>query len=193
VTKYLETSNQTVYFDAVVKRSISIGLLLAGLWLLAGVLYAWPGDLNAGDLAPDFTLPDQDEVEHTLSDYNGQKVLVYFYPKDDTPGCTKEACGLRDAYGDYEAANIVILGISFDTAESHRKFREKHSLPFPLLSDTKKTVAAAYGTKGVYPLAIRRSFLINEEGRIIKIIKDVDVTTHSQDVLKYFREAAPQP
>ncbi|UCH11682.1 MAG: thioredoxin-dependent thiol peroxidase [Fidelibacterota bacterium] len=175
------------------KRSRPTGLLLVGLWLLAGVLYAWPADLKEGDLAPDFTLPDQDGVEHTLSDYQGQKVLVYFYPKDDTPGCTKEACGLRDAYTEYEASNIVILGISYDTAESHRQFREKHSLPFTLLSDTKKTVSAAYGTKGIYPLAIRRSFLIDEEGRIIKIIKDVDVTTHSQDVLKYFREAAPQP
>ena len=169
------------------------GLLFAGLLLFAGALYGWPAELKEGDEAPDFTLADQDGVEHTLSDYQGQKVLVYFYPKDDTPGCTKEACGLRDAYAEYEAANIVILGISYDNAESHRQFREKHSLPFTLLSDTEKKVAAAYGTRGIYPLAIRRSFLIDEEGRIKKIIKDVDVTTHSQDVLKHFREAAPTP
>ncbi|UCD39377.1 MAG: peroxiredoxin [Fidelibacterota bacterium] len=170
-----------------------MGLLSAGVWLAATALLAWPQGLKEGDLAPDFTLPDQDEVNHTLSDYRGQKLLVYFYPKDDTPGCTKEACGLRDAYADYEAANIAILGISYDTPGSHRKFREKHNLPFTLLSDSKKVVAELYGTRGIYPLAIRRSFLINEEGYIVKIIKDVDVTTHSQDVLQHFRESAPQP
>lgn len=170
------------------------GLLIASSLLVTGNLQAWPiNSLTEGDLAPDFTLPDQGEVNHTLSDYRGQKVLVYFYPKDDTPGCTKEACGLRDAFADYQAANIAILGISYDTPESHRAFIAKHQLPFTLLSDAKKEVAGLYGTKGIYPLAMRRSFLLDEEGRIIKIIVDVDVTSHSQDVLRFFRETAPQP
>ncbi len=175
------------------RRYIQNGLLLGGVLILASGLLGWPNSLNEGDLAPDFTLPDQDGVNHTLSEYRGQKVLVYFYHKDDAPGCTKEACGLRDDYQDYQAANIVILGISYDTPESHRQFRDKYNLPFNLLSDGKKEIAASYGTKGIYPRASRRSFLIDEEGHILKIIKDVDITTHSQDVLRYFREAAPQP
>jgi len=174
-------------------RNIYIGLLLAGGMVLTGGLLARADALQAGDLAPDFTLPDQDSVYHSLSDYHGQRVLVYFYPKDATPGCTKEACGLRDDFGDYQAANIAILGISYDSAESHRLFREKYDLPLTLLSDSKKEVAGLYGTRGIYPLASRRSFLIDENGYILKIIKDVDVTTHSQDVLRYFREVTAQP
>lgn len=165
---------------------------------LAGIvgvmlLFAREEGLAPGDQAPEFELPDHDGVTHRLSDYQGQKVLVYFYPKDGTPGCTKEACSLRDAYSDYQAAEIVILGISYDSAESHQKFREEHDLPFTLLSDLTKEVAAAYGTKGRYPLASRRSFLIDEEGLIVHIIRDVDVTTHSQDVLRLFREAETIP
>lgn len=175
------------------RRYIQNGLLLGGVLILASSLLGWSNSLKEGDLAPDFTLPDQDGVNHTLSEYRGQKVLVYFYHKDDAPGCTKEACGLRDDYKDYQAANIVILGISYDTPESHRQFRDKYNLPFTLLSDSKKEVAASYGTKGIYPRASRRSFLIDMEGHILKIIKDVDITSHSQDVLRYFREAAPQP
>ncbi len=165
---------------------------------LAGVigvilLFAQEEGLAPGDQAPEFELPDHEGVIQRLSDYHGQKVLVYFYPKDGTPGCTKEACGLRDAYSDYQAANIAILGISYDDGASHQKFRDEHDLPFTLLSDLTKEVAAAYGTKGRYPLASRRSFPIDEEGRIVHIIRDVDVTTHSQDVLRLFREAETIP
>jgi peroxiredoxin Q/BCP len=170
-----------------------IKLLLAGVLTTSILLGGSSGKAVEGEPAPDFSLPDQDGKVHRLSDYHGQKVLVYFYPKDDTPGCTKEACSLRDAYSDYEAANIAILGISFDLPESHLAFREKYNLPFTLLSDAEKEVAELYGTKGVYPLALRRSFLIDEEGRLVKIIYDVDVTTHSQDVLQLFREGAAQP
>ena len=175
------------------KDHIRTGLAIIGWLIAASGVNAASGTLAVGDPAPPFDLPDQDGEIHSLLDYSGQKVLVYFYPKDDTPGCTKEACGLRDAYADYQAANIVIFGISFDTPESHQQFREKYNLPFTLLSDLDKKVATAYGTKGVYPLAIRRSFLINEQGRIIKIITDVDVTSHSEDVLRFFREADAQP
>ncbi len=175
------------------QRGLSIGRLIAAVWLATAGLLLAANPLAEGDPAPDFTLPDQHEVDHSLSDYHGQRVLVYFYPKDGTPGCTKEACGLRDVYGEYETANIVVLGISYDSAESHREFIAKHDLPFTLLSDTHKLVAKLYGTKGINPMAIRRSFLIDEDGRIVKIIKDVDVTSHNQDVLRYFREAAAQP
>ncbi|MFC1484772.1 peroxiredoxin [Candidatus Neomarinimicrobiota bacterium] len=189
--------NRNVYrsiLRSIMRIRFIYGLLIASSLLVTGSLHAWPtNSLTEGDLAPDFTLPDQEEVKHTLTDYRGQKVLVYFYPKDDTPGCTKEACGLRDAFADYQAADIVILGISYDTPESHLAFIARHQLPFTLLSDTKKEVAGLYGTRGIYPLAMRRSFLINEEGRIIKIITDVDVTTHSQDVLGYFRDTPLQP
>jgi len=167
-------------------------LALTAAFAMAEMLSALPPDGPAvGAPAPDFALSDQDGMIHTLADYSGRKVLVYFYPKDDTPGCTKEACGFRDIYADYQAADIVILGISYDTPESHRAFSKKHSLPFTLLSDTEKTAAEAYGTRGVYPLATRRSFLINEAGVIVKIINDVDVTTHSDDVLRLFRQLNP--
>jgi len=146
--------------------------------------------LTVGQPAPEFSLPDQDGQMHSLSDYLGQKVLVYFYPKDNTPGCTREACGLRDSYSIYESAGIVILGISFDGAEAHQKFIEKHKLPFTLLSDLDHSVATAYGAKGSYPLALRKSFLIDEAGTIVRIIGKVDVTTHSEDVLRLFDEAA---
>lgn len=167
-------------------------IVIAGI---AGVLLLFANDegLTPGNPAPEFELPDHEGVIHRLSDYRGQKVLVYFYPKDNTPGCTKEACGLRDSYGDFQAADIIILGISYDDSESHQQFREQHDLPFTLLSDLTKEVAAAYGTKGRYPLASRRSFLIDEEGLIVHIIRDVDVTTHSQDVLRLFREAETIP
>ncbi len=167
--------------------------ILGGLVLGTILVFGENEGLADGDMAPEFELNDQDGIIHRLADYRGQKVLVFFYPKDGTPGCTKEACSLRDNYSDYQAANIVILGISFDDAESHRQFRAEYDLPFTLLSDTDKTVAEAYGTKGRYPLAIRRSFLIDEDGRIVSIISDVDVTTHSQDVLRLFRETESLP
>lgn len=144
------------------------------------------GQVEEGGLAPDFTLPDQNGMMHTLSDYRGQNVLIYFYPKDFTPGCTKQACGVRDSYGQFQASNIVVLGISYDSQESHQAFIDKHNLPFSLLSDETHEVAELYGTKGRYPMAIRRSFLIDSNGRIIKILADVDVTSHAQDVLNYF-------
>ena len=141
-----------------------------------------------GDTAPAFTLPDQDGVGQSLSDYQGVKVLLYFYLRDDTPGDTKEARDLRDDFARYQAAGIVILGISFDPVDSHAAFKSKHNLPFTLLSDADKSVSRLYGTQGRYPFASRRSFLIDESGTIIHVIKEVDVTTHSRDVLTVFEE-----
>ncbi len=171
----------SVYYTTIANLTM-VGLVLA---------FSTPEEkLAVGQAAPDFSLPDQDSEMHALSDYLGQKVLVYFYPKDDTPGCIKEACGLRDSYSNFESAGIVILGISFDDAKAHQKFIAKHDLQFTLLSDLDHSVATAYGAKGLYPLALRKSFLIDEAGMLVKIIDKVDVTTHSKDVLRYFDEAA---
>lgn len=99
--------------------------------------------LKEGDLAPDFELPDQNGDLHKLSDYRGKKVVLYFYPKDDTPGCTKEACSFRDSFGDFRKHGIVVLGVSKDSEKSHALFQEKYSLPFSLLSDTDTKVSQA--------------------------------------------------
>ena len=142
-------------------------------------------------LAPDFTLPDQDGVEHSLSQYRGQWVLLYFYPKDDTPGCTKEACSIRDAFPRFESLNIKVLGVSVDSVESHKKFAEKHKLPFTLLSDEHKKVVAHYGVWGEkkfmgreYDGTIRSSFLIDPTGTIEKIYTAVKPEKHAEEVLR---------
>ena len=159
-------------------------ILIAGL-LLFGLASGAQGALQVGDAAPDFKLEDQDGKLHSLKDYAGQKVVVYFYPKDDTPGCTSEACSIRDDYGLFEKHEIMVFGISYDDAESHRKFREKHDLPFTLLSDSDKSVSAAYDSKGMM-FAKRKTFLINEQGKLIKIYENVDVSTHGADILADF-------
>lgn len=141
--------------------------------------------LKVGDMAPDFSLPDQDSTVHKLSDYKGQKVVVYFYPKDDTPGCTKEACSLRDNYSDFSKLGIRVFGISYDTPESHRKFRKKYNLPFTLLSDETKEVSKLYGASGVLTPK-RITFLIKKNGKIVRIYDKVTVTTHGEDILQFF-------
>lgn len=141
--------------------------------------------LKAGSMAPDFSLPDQDGKIHKLSDYLGQKVVVYFYPKDDTPGCTKEACGIRDHFADFQKEKIQVFGISYDSPESHKKFKQKYNLSFTLLSDEAKEVAQLYGAGGlVYPKRI--TFLIDEAGKIVRIYEKVTVDTHGEDILKFF-------
>ena len=163
----------------IIRRYGWLALLVASTALAQG-----PG---VGDAAPAFTLPDQDGVDHSLSDYLGQKVLLYFYLRDETPGCTKEARDLRDDFARYQNEGIVILGVSYDGVDSHAAFKAKHNLPFTLLSDADKSVSKLYGTQGKYPFASRRSFMIDESGAIIHVIKDVDVTTHSRDVLSAFK------
>ena len=108
----------------------------------------WPITLDAGDAAPDFELKDQDETTHRLKDYAGKTVVLYFYPRDDTPGCTKEACSFRDLKAEVEGEGAVVLGVSKDSIASHQKFRGKYGLNFPLLSDEGAKVASAYGTWG---------------------------------------------
>ncbi len=146
--------------------------------------------LAVGQMAPDFSLPDQDGTVHTLSSYRGKWVLLYFYPKDDTPGCTKEACAIRDSLPRFGAMEAVVLGVSVDSVESHKKFAEKHKLPFTLLSDEGKEVVEAYDVWGPKKFmgkeflgTARTSFLIDPSGRIAKIYEGVKPETHAEEVL----------
>lgn len=141
--------------------------------------------------APDFALADQNGKEHRLSTYRGQWVLIYFYPKDDTPGCTKEACMLRDAFPQFEKLKVQILGVSADDSKSHKKFEEKYELPFTLLSDIDKHVVKEYGVwapkkfMGREFLGIlRTSFLIDPKGLIAKVYENVKPADHADEVLR---------
>ncbi len=151
--------------------------------------------LNAGDRAPHFTLPDQRGKRHKLSSYRGKWVLLYFYPKDDTPGCTKEACALRDHMAAFEKLNVAILGVSVDPIKSHARFAEKYKLPFPLLSDENKQVVNLYGVWGKktfmgreYEGTHRMSFLIDPQGKIAKVYSKVKPAEHAEEVLNDVRE-----
>ena len=140
--------------------------------------------------APNFSLPDQSGKIHTLSQYKGRWVVLYFYPKDDTPGCTKEACGFRDAASVYREKNIIVLGVSKDSVESHGKFAGKYKLAFPLLSDESKATIQAYGAWGVkkfmgrtFEGVLRKTFLIGPDGTIRKQYDKVDVLRHAGEIL----------
>ena len=138
--------------------------------------------LHVGDRAPAFSASDQNGTIHALADYSGRFVLLYFYPKDDTPGCTKEACGFRDRFGDL-SAQMVILGVSNDDAASHARFAEKYDLPFTLLADPEKRIIAAYGANGeTYPKRV--IFLIAPDGTIKKIYDKVACEEHAEEVLR---------
>ncbi len=147
-------------------------------------------ELEAGDQAPYFEGIDQDGNKISLKDYKNEKLVLYFYPKDDTPGCTKEACSLRDDYEALEEAGYNILGVSPDPVEKHQKFIIKYNLPFPLLADTDKEVIEAYGVWGKkkfmgneYDGVHRTTFLINEQGKIDHIFKKVKTKSHGQQIL----------
>lgn len=151
--------------------------------------------ISAGHPAPNFTLLDEDENKHSLSDYRGKPVVLYFYPKDDTPGCTKEACGFRDDYSDYIDAGVEILGVSPDTPKSHSKFKSKYDLPFHLLADTEKEVLKAYDAWGIkkssgreYEGVLRTTFLIDPQGNIAKVFKNVKPADHSAEILQALEE-----
>lgn len=150
--------------------------------------------LKEHQAAPDFILPDQNGKEHSLSDYLGKWVLVYFYPKDDTPGCTKEACMIRDNYPDFKKLKMVVLGISVDPVKSHDKFAKKYDLPFTLLADEKKEVVKKYGVWGKkkfmgreYLGTFRTSFLIDPMGLIVKIYENVKPELHAEQILNDFK------
>ena len=153
-----------------------------------------PVTLAKGDQAPDFELADQDDNTHKLADYAGQTVVLYFYPRDDTPGCTKQACSLRDEMGEIQAEGAVVLGVSTDDAESHRQFRAKHELNFPLLVDAEAEVATRYGAWGEKVLYGRKSigmtratFVIGPDGVLTKVWKRAKAAEHGQAVLKALR------
>ena len=146
--------------------------------------------LQAGMQAPAFTLADKDGKMVSLSDFRGKKVVLYFYPKDNTPGCTRQACAFAAAYGEFENKNAVVIGISKDSAASHAKFAEKYRLPFILLSDPELQAIQAYGVwqeKKLYGKAsmgvVRTTFIIDEEGKIAQVMPKVKPDTHAADVL----------
>jgi len=142
--------------------------------------------LKVGDDAPTFTLPDSLGNQVSLNDYKGKWVVLYFYPKDDTPGCTTEACHFRDDFKSLEAIGAKVIGVSIDDSFSHKKFAEKYNLPFPLLSDASGEVASRYGALNnflVIKLAKRYTYLINPQGKIAKIYLSVDTSKHSQEII----------
>lgn len=146
--------------------------------------------LEIGTKAPEFSLADQNGTVHTLSQYRGQKVILYFYPKDMTSGCTSQACNFRDLYPQFREKGAVVLGVSKDTVESHKRFEEKHGLPFTLLSDPSLTVISAYdvlkpGTDGKPTRSlIRSTYLIDEEGVIIKAFGGVKAKENAAQMLE---------
>lgn len=141
-------------------------------------------------IAPDFELQNEEGVKTRLADYRGKPVVLYFYPKDDTPGCTTEACGFRDDYSAFTKKNIIILGVSPDTSKSHKKFKEKYNLPFPLLADTDHKVCDLYGVWGRkqmmgkdYDGVFRTTFVIDREGKVVKVFEKVKPSEHAKEVL----------
>lgn len=141
--------------------------------------------------APDFSLADQDDRIHKLSDYRGKWVVLYFYPKDDTPGCTKEACNFRDFLDTFKEKGVAILGVSKDSVISHKKFAEKYHLNFPILSDESKEVIKAYKAWGKkkflgreFEGTLRMTYLIDPKGEIGKVYKNVNPTIHASEILK---------
>jgi peroxiredoxin Q/BCP len=153
---------------------------------------------KVGEMAPDFRLPSTRGKEMTLKEHRGKDVILYFYPKDDTPGCTAEACSFRDHESDLSKAHAVVLGVSTDSLESHEKFRGKYELNFPLLSDSTADIAKMYGVwkeKNMYGKrywgVARTTFWIGPDGRIKKIYKKVDTKKHAEDILADF-DAAPK-
>lgn len=148
--------------------------------------------LEKGQMAPDFTLPSDEGKEITLSQFRGKKVVLYFYPKDDTPGCTKEACSFRDGHGAFLSKGAVVIGVSPDSPKSHEKLRAKYGLPFYLLSDTDHEVAEAYGAWGEKKMfgrsfegILRSTYVIDEEGKIAKFFRKVKPAGHAKEVLPY--------
>ncbi len=146
-------------------------------------------------LAPQFELQDQDGKTHTLSEYSGQWLVVYFYPKDDTPGCTKEACSYRDGREEITNLGAAILGISKDTVASHKKFAEKYHLNFPLLSDPDHVIIEAYGAWGekkfmgrVYQGIKRNTYLINPKGEVVKTYENVNPLTHASTLIRDLKD-----
>ncbi len=176
-----------------IKRSRSVGQLS---WLVsrrvgeerksvrkAGFVVTSIYMLSINSIAPSFTLTAQDNASYSLEQFRGKYVLLYFYPKDDTPGCTKEACMIRDQFGEFEKLGIVVLGVSADSPERHKEFADKYHLPFLLLADTQKEAIKAYQADGLL-FTKRISYLIDPKGVIINVYPDVDPAIHAGEILK---------
>jgi len=166
-------------------------LILFGLFAAAGWL--WSHAVSAGELpqvgtaAPDFSLMDQDGKPHQLKDFAGKWLVLYFYPKDDTPGCTQEACAFRDDLSRLTQLGAQVVGVSVDDGASHAEFARKYHLPFPLLADQSAAVAARYGALTdlvVFKFARRYTFLIDPQGRIAKVYQKVETSKHSTEIIK---------
>lgn len=158
----------------------------AALFTALGFSGGAQAQVAVGDMAPDFRLQDQNGQWHTLAQHRGQWIALYFYPKDQTPGCTKEACAFRDNIFAFQQIGATILGVSLDDVKSHEEFAKKYSLPFPLLADTDGTVAEKYDVLRnflILKIAKRQSFLINPEGKVVKHYDDVDPEKHTAQVL----------
>ena len=161
---------------SIITASFIVVLLIASSSSIAG--------LKVGDKAPNFTLQDQNNITHTLSDYEGQWILLYFYPKDGTPGCTTQACDFRDAVKRIIASKAVVFGLSLDSVSSHKLFAEKYDLPFSLLADETGEVSELYDSLSMFfKMAKRNTFIIDLKGNIAKIYLSVNPKTHSEMVL----------
>jgi thioredoxin-dependent peroxiredoxin len=142
------------------------------------------GLLQAGATPPDLSAVDQQGKSHSLSEERGHPVIVYFYPKDNTPGCTKEACAFRDSWERYQKAGVQVFGVSSDDQKSHEQFAKEQKLPFPILADTDQTWIKAFGVSTKLGMASRVSFLVDKTGKVSKVYPDVDPGTHADEVLK---------
>jgi len=168
------------------KKLILFAIAVIAASLLVVVAKAAGESPAVGSQAPEFKLQDQDGAWHNLSDYRGSWLALYFYPRDDTPGCTTEACNFRDSKFAYEAIGAKVVGVSVDDVESHKAFEEKYKLPFTLLADPEGKTCAEYGVLRDYKLAkiaARQTFIIDPDGNIAKHYEDVDPETHSSEVL----------
>ena len=165
--------------------------LLVLLLAFGGVGAAQAAALEVGQAAPAFTLPDQDGKTRQLADWRGQWLVLYFYPKNDTPGCTTEACNFRDDWLLLQELGAAVVGVSVDTSASHAAFAQKYKLPFPLLADAQGEVAARYGALSdwwVYKFAKRQTFIVDPQGRIARIYRSVDSDKHSAEIVAELRQ-----
>ena len=175
-------------------------------WILMGVLFAIVAFLasqtaradeipKTGEAAPDFRLPDQSGKVHPLQEFAGKWLVLYFYPKDDTPGCTTEACAFRDDFDQLTELGAQVVGVSLDDTDSHAEFAKKYHLPFPLLADKGGAVAAHYGVlmdMMVFKLARRYTFLIDPQGKIIKVYNQVETSRHSKEIIQDLKRLTHQ-
>jgi len=178
----------------------AIGAIIAA-GLVIRPLIAQADTLKQGDIAPMIStkmIVGEQIAPFSLAEYRGRKVILYFYPKDDTPGCTKEACAFRDGYARFQQAGLMLVGCSVDTADSHRSFIKKYNIPFPLLLDPDKKIATAYGAANGIPilgLDKRITYVVGEDGRIAKVYPNVDPSAHASQILSDLgaNTAAPAP